>query len=51
VKPRVVKRAGWWRQVGPGGTTYAAPTVSLLSATVEQYDEHPWLKGEYGDPT
>ena len=46
MKPRVVKRSGWWRQIGRGSTLYGAPTIPLLSATVKQHDEHPWFKGE-----
>jgi hypothetical protein len=48
VKPRIVKRAGGWRQVGPDGTTYAASTISLLSATVKRHREHPWFRDDLG---
>jgi hypothetical protein len=41
MKPRVFKRAGWWRQIGPGLTIHAAPTIPKLSATVEQRAEDP----------
>ena len=44
MKPRVFRRGGWWRQIGPGLRMYAAPTISLLSATVRQHDDDPWLK-------
>ena len=44
MKPRVFKRGGWWRQIGPGLRMYAAPTISVLSATVRQHDaHHPWF--------
>jgi hypothetical protein len=46
MKPRVFKRAGWWRQIGPGLTLCAAPTVRLLSDTVRQRAEHPWFADE-----
>jgi protein-disulfide isomerase len=32
MKPRIIKRAGGWRQVGPGGTTYAARPVQRHQA-------------------
>jgi hypothetical protein len=44
MKPRVFRRAGWWRQVGPGLTMHAAPTIPLLSVTITKGDDDPWLK-------
>jgi hypothetical protein len=45
MKPRVFKRAGWWRQIGPGLTISAAPTIRLLSATVRR-GEHACFPDE-----
>ena len=44
VKPRVFKRGGWWRQIGPGLSIHAASTIPKLTAVLgEDHDE--WWDG------
>jgi hypothetical protein len=45
MKPRVFKRGGWWRQIGPGLTMHAAPTIPSLTAVLGEQDHDEWCVG------
>jgi hypothetical protein len=46
VKPRVFKRGGRWRQIGPDLTIHAAPTIPKLTAVVGERDDDAWWEGQ-----